>query len=210
MSKPSPNLKIDVVGARQISVALTSSFSPAQMVGASREIGYNCQERTADHIARASVSRHKTADRLGAVYTKYLEFAPGRTRSVGTHGNAIESSDATAYGVSINVLNTEGVARAYHDVTIRPRMAKALTIPVHADAYGRRVADLKAEGRAIFRPKGTRLLVEELPGGKMRPLYALVKSVTLPQDPGLMPSDSDYSEWASDTLDALAELLLAL
>lgn len=41
---------------------------------------------------------------------------------------------------SINI-NIPGASRAFHDVTILPVHAKALTIPMHASAYGKKASD---------------------------------------------------------------------
>ena len=80
-----------------------------------------------------------------------------------------------------------GIARALRDVIIRPRRAKALTIPLRAEAYGRRPRELeRLSGADLFRPKGTRILATE-EGGRLTPMYALCASVTQRRDPTLLP-----------------------
>ncbi len=221
-------VRIDVKGLAEAKAAVGEMLSPDRLARMNVEIGFSCQERTADHIARASVSRHRTADGLGAQHSRFLEFAPGRVRSLSafTGGGAKPetfSRDATADGVTVVVANTPGLRRAYGPLTVRPVRAKCLTIPLHADAYCRTVAELRAEGRRIFRPKGTGILAEatgetETAAGsdgkphrrrRLRALYALRKSVTLPRDEGLLPGDSEIADWAAETAEAFAELWLS-
>ena len=53
--------------------------SPAVMSAMNKQIGIEVTERLKDFLGEMSVSRHKTADRLGAKPTRYFENAPGRT-----------------------------------------------------------------------------------------------------------------------------------
>ena len=108
----------------------------------------------------------------------------------------MESFDES--GSTIAIKNTPGLSRAFHDITIRPRRAKALTIPLSRISYNKRVADLERDGHEIFRPKGKNILAERKGDDGMRPLYALVKSVTIPKDEGLMPTKGEVREWAAE------------
>lgn len=67
--------------------------------------------------------------------------------------------------------------------TIRAKNAKALTIPIHELARGRRARDLELTGVAIFRPPGTNILATTADDGRLIPLYALVKSVRQAPEP---------------------------
>ena len=215
------DLSFQIEGVERLKRRL-SAFSPQRLASLAREIGYNVQERTADWLAQASVTRHRTADELGAKHTGFLEFAPGRVRSLsrfrggGRDGRPeIHTANESARGVDIVFENTPGLRRAFGPLTIRPVRAKALTIPKDRVSYGRRVSELRAEGHAIYRPKGTRILVEDLKGGKRkqkdgkpnwRVLYLLVGKVTLKHDPKLLPDARAMSDWAADTIEAFAEL----
>ena len=130
-----------------------------------------------NHLRRESGVRHGTADRLEARPTGHLEKGAARVTS---HA----SSDRATVNVPI-----AGIARAFHDLDIRPVRAKALTIPVSAAAYGHRVRELARMGWRIFRPKGHDVLMGSRDGGEAQALYALKKRVVGRQDRTLLPSD---------------------
>jgi len=74
--------------------------------------------------------------------------------------------------------------------TIRPKKAKALTIPMIADAAGRRASDYQsATGNKLFGVKGKNALFEKTEGGSIRAVYALVKQVTQKPWPGALPDE---------------------
>lgn len=203
------DITIRVEGVERLRRSLGAEFSPARMTRLAEAIGYDAQEMTADHMARASVDRHKTADRLGAVHTKFLEFSPGRTRSASPRGGFTMSKDADPTGVTVVVGNTPGLSRAYHDLTIKPGAGKKyLTIPTHADAYGRKAKEFKNQGRRLFvlASKSGNLSLFEKQGKNIVRMYALVKSVTVPKDEGLLPTAKDYQEWAEETAEAFLRL----
>lgn len=218
------DMEIATLGLVRLQQKLGTYISQPAMLQLNREIGINVRERTADHLARASVSRHKVADRLGARHTKFLEFAPARGQLRGgsgynpTYGQAApytEVRDIAKDGVSVVIGNTPGLSRAFRPLTITPKNAKALTIPLHKISYAKRVADLRNEGHEIFRPKGTNILAEEVSVGRgkkkrteLRPLYALIKRVTLPQDSGLLPTPNEINDWAYDTVENYIDALL--
>ena len=200
---------VKVEGVERALAKLDAPLSPARMTKMAEAIGYDAQEQTADHIARASKDRHKTADRLGAVHTKFLEFAPGRTRSSSPKGGFTESKDADPSGVTIVIGNTPGMTRAYHDLMIKPGQGKKyLTIPTHADAYGRKAGEFKDMGRKLFvlASKSGNLSLFEKQGKKLVRMYALVKSVVVPRDAGLLPTDGKYREWATETAEAFIKM----
>ena len=186
-----------------INDVVSDSFRRTMM----RRIAIRVREGISDYISRASVSRHKCADRLGARHSKFLEFASarGQTRSesayVGANKPYIEAKDITDDYATIEIGNTPGLRRAFGALTITPKKASALTIPIDKIAYARRVSELKNEGVNIFRPKNTNILATSEGGSKkkLRPLYALVKSVTIPQDKGLLPKKQEIQDWALET-----------
>ena len=92
-------------------------------------------------------------------------------------------------GDSLGVIGTvnvdiPGISRAYHDVTIRPIRARALTIPIHQSAYGKKVADFND----LFKPKGKNILARNV-NGQLVAMFALAKSAFQKQDSSLMPPD---------------------
>jgi hypothetical protein len=113
-------------------------------------VGADIHGRVQEHIGDMSVSRHKTADRLGAGRTGYYEQARGR----------VVLREVTPERATVVIENTPGLSRAYHDLHIQPVRARWLTIPIHRDAYAMRVADLRGMGHKIFRPGKARILAE--------------------------------------------------
>ena len=137
------------------------------------------------HFRSAVAPRHGTAQRLNAVPTGYWANPTTYTQ---LQGNEI-------------TITKPGIARALGPVTIRPKRGKALTLPIAALAYGKRVADLRHTlGKPIFRPKGTRLLAYQEDDGSLKPLYALVGKVTQPQDATLLPPEETVHTALQDAL----------
>ena len=134
------------------------------------------------HLARVSETRHATANRLGAPPSGFWKDVEKAVR-LHTHANDAEVS-----------VTHPGIARAGRDVLIRPRRAKALTIPLRAEAYGKRPREFaNLSGAALFRPKGTRVLATE-EGGRLTPMYALCASVTQRRDPTLLPDQKTIDD----------------
>lgn len=202
---------VEVTGIQEVYDQLLKEFGPDQLVNLNRKIGLVIREKTSDHIARASVSRHKCADRLGARHTKVLEFAPARGKAEivkGKNGASACIEDVSALGVSVVFRNAPYLIRGMRDVVVTPKRARALTIPIDKTSYGYSVRELKAKGHDIFRVKGTRILAETKGKGKkarLRALYCLTSRTVTPHDPGLLPSNDDFKTWALDTMEAFVE-----
>lgn len=205
----------------QITVALTGEEAVVRRISVmtskktarelNRHIGNVVLERVKDFLDQMAATRHKTADRLGAPHSKFLEYASGRVAG-SPLGQTTQLESADENGALIAIKNTPGLSRAFHDLRITPKKAKALTIPLSRVSYNKRVADLRREGHEIFRPKGTNILAEAKSAksskdGKpaLRPLYALVHSVTIPKDEGLLPQDSQIRDWAVDAAEGYFE-----
>lgn len=163
-------------------------------VALNRKMGESVLELVKDHLAAMSVTRHKVADRLGAPHSKFFEDAPGRTVLEGVGEK----------GATVTIKNTPGLSRAFHDLVIRPKRARALTIPIHRVAVHKRVADLRREGHDVFRPRGTNVLAEPSAGKKdgLRPLYVLVRKAVVPQDEGLLPTKAQIRDRMEDVAEA--------
>ena len=88
-----------------------------------------------------------------------------------------------------------GLKRAWEDVEIRPGPGKrALTLPRAAIAYGRTVAEVRALGWTVFRPKGTNWLMGSHEGDKSATLlYTLVGGVVQRRDPSLLPPQGEIA-----------------
>ena len=162
------------------------------------------EKGTRDYIVHvAAPTRHTTANRLGAQPTGYLERAANGVRGVGTQEAAevIISGDVGIFS------RTDG------PVTITPKAPKKyLTLPAIAEAYGRRAGEFADLSVLIFRKRGSAELLLALGteigegANKERTVfYWLKKSVTLPQDRELLPSDDDYLQMAEEAADKWIE-----
>ena len=142
-----------------------------------------------NHLSRIAPRHHISAHRLGATPTGHIEKG-----ARATHFTA--SSDSAEVIIPI-----AGLSRAFRPLTITPRTANALTLPVSSHSYGKRVGELRANGWNIFRPKGKDTL-----WGKLQdeddavPLYVLKKRVQLKQDRSLLPSDAELGGTASKAI----------
>jgi len=160
-------------------------------------IARRAESLTRRHIAAEIPKRHKTADRLGARPTHAL--------------NAKDvTSDFDGDGASVTVGGLP-FARTFKDVEIKPTGGRrALTIPIHAEAYGKRVEELKGEGWDFFRAgkkedADRQTLFGRNPSGEVIPMYKLLRSVELKQDRTLLPSDEEYEGVAHDAIEYLIE-----
>lgn len=147
-----------------------------------RTAAYGLLTLCRNHIKLEASRRHATANRLGATPTGHLEEAAM---------TMVSTADATAGEVQIF---SPGFRRVFGSLSIAPRTARALTLPLDADSYGKRASKLRREGWQLFRSpaKGLRaILLGKHPGtGEVKALYLLRARVTLPQDRTLLPSDN--------------------
>lgn len=189
---------------------LSLVVSPARFMMLSRHVAERTTEFVRDHLDKMAKTRHRWAKKLGARPTHHFEYASGRVGGANRDGlpQSTDPSDVTATGFKVSIRNTPGILRAFGPVTAKPRNGKWLTIPIHKDAYGKRVADLRREGRVIFRPGKARILAEaekKVVGRgkkrrverKLRPLYALCKETTARRDRGILPTREALREKAA-------------
>lgn len=131
------------------------------------------------HLSGLAASRHATAARLGASPTGHIRAQAARCAMADDKGALI-------------TIGIPGIGRAFHDIEIRPKRARAITIPVHRLAYGKTVYEL-ARTRTIFKPKGKNYLATTEDDGTLTVLYLLRASVRQPRDPSLLPTRADIS-----------------
>lgn len=136
-----------------------------------------------NYLVSLAARRHATATELGAKATGHIAKGARKT---------VFHADEHHGEVDIPI---PGISRAFHDIEIRPKHAKALTIPVHPMAYGRRVLELQLLGWKTFIPKpkdGALMagLVMGVRDGEVAPLYILKQRVRQRQDRSLLPHDS--------------------
>jgi len=145
------------------------------------------------HVLDYARAHHNTASRLGARPTGHFEEAVDSI-SYGPDGDGSAS-------VKIPI---PGFRRVFEPLTITPKNAKALTIPIAAVAYGRRARELEHMGFNLFKTskrnggKSGVLYGQREGDDEITPLYALKARVNLPQDRSMLPSDGDMSQAAAD------------
>ncbi len=142
------------------------------------------------HIRSYMRTKHTTAHMLAA-----------RPRGHYEKGAAAITMSADSTGAEVRI-PIPGISRAWGDVQIRPGPGKqALTLPKAALAYGRKVAEVRALGWKVFRPKGTNWLMGTRDGDEAPTLlYTLVAGVIQRRDPSLLPSQGEIAATATDAL----------
>ena len=136
------------------------------------------------HIRAYMRTKHTTAHMLGARPTGHYE-----------KGAAAITMTADASGAEVRI-PIPGIDRAWNDIQIRPGPGKrALTLPRAAVAYGRTVAEVKALGWKVFRPKETNWLMGTKGDDRETPtlLYTLVGGVVQRRDPSLLPPQGEIA-----------------
>lgn len=173
-----PNVTVSVDSKTPALKALLAALSPAGRKAIHARSAVRLFAVIKRHLIGLAASRHDSASRLGAVPTGHL--AKAAERMTQTHDSE---------GGAVNIYSP-GFKRVFESFTIFPRVAKALTIPIHPLAYGKRVYEVQPlVGYGIFRPKGTNILAYS-EGGKLIPLYFLAKKAFIKQDRSLLPDDS--------------------
>lgn len=141
------------------------------------------------HVSRESLRRHFSARRLGAQPTGHLEKG----------ARAVTFFASPASGEVI--IPIPGISRAFQDLEIIPNHAKALTIPMNAHSYGRRVAELRALGWNFFKMgKESSGILFGRREEEVVPMYVLKTRVRQAQDRSLLPSDADVARSAASAM----------
>lgn len=136
------------------------------------------------HIRGYMRTKHHSANALGARPTGHYE-----------KGAAAITMSADSSGSEVRV-PIPGLKRAWEDMPIRPGPGKrALTLPRAAVAYGRTVAEVRALGWTVFKPKGTNWLMGTKGGDRetLTLLYTLVGGVVQRRDPSLLPPQGEIA-----------------
>ena len=145
------------------------------------------------HVHAYARTHHESASRLGAQPTGHFEDAVDSI-SYGPDGN----------GAAAVTIPIPGFARVFGNLTITPRNAKALTIPINSISYGRRAGEVRHLGFTLSKfgkKEGGQdgVLYGYRDGDDhIEPLYALKRRVTLRQDRSMLPSDGDMTKAAQD------------
>ena len=124
---------------------------------------------------------YTTRNHFSTIYPGSRHWSPSKV-----HPKAAAGLEAS---IDIDV---PGVTRAYHDIDIVPKYRRALTIPVHRSAYGKKAADF--DDLFIFKNKNGNAFLARNQGGSLAMMFLLVKRVHQRKDSRLMPSDETYAE----------------
>ena len=145
------------------------------------------------HVHAYARVHHDSANRLGAQPTGHFEDAVDSI-SYGPDGN----------GAAAVTIPIPGFSRVFGDVTVTPRNAKALTIPINSISYGRRAGEMRRLGFTLFKfgkkEGGVNGVLYGYRDGDdhIEPLYALKSRVPLRQDRSMLPTDEDMTAAAQD------------
>lgn len=167
------NVQIDASRAAARLQAAGQAIAPARLHAVMGRAALNL---VVNHLR----SRNQTPNRLGGRRTNYYSRAADATSM---------RHDETAATIAVSQV---GFRLHYRGGTVVPVNRRALTIPIHAAAHGRRASEFPG----IFRvnPEGgspDALLADKpVEGGPLRFLYVLKKSVTLQADPSVLPSEA--------------------
>lgn len=178
------------------------AFSYQRVTAMNRRVSDFLVKRFAQYIYDRSLTRHKSADRLGAPHTGVLEFSRGMNPSYTRRGGKIFGR-VTGGSAEIAIQGVPGLARAERALDIFPRKANALTIPVAKESYAKTAKKMSDAGWRLFVPNrkrykavGNGILMGSL-GGVTKPLFLLRKSVHVRRDPHLLPSSRMVADWTS-------------
>ena len=191
-------LRIEVTNNVDAAILLTKALQDvvADRQTINQELAIKATLLTQRHLYKIAPSRHKTAERLGATPTGYLSIIAEHLEPY---------ADNRSAKVLLNgLVGAEIFARTLGPVVVVPKRVNWLTIPAAAESYGRRARSF-SDLKFIPFPSGTRALarvkIVMVPGKRKtlikkrvpEVLYWLRKSVTLPMDRGLLPSDEEYA-----------------
>lgn len=149
----------------------------------------------AELIRRHLVEKDQTPNQLGGRRTHFYAAAAQQTFWTAAEDHA-----------EVTVAK-DGIRQRLLGGTIRPVNAKALTIPIAAEAYGRRASEFGPELRLLKSnggPDGNTVGVLVLGEGvNAQALYVLRTLVTQEADPSVLPEDDDLMAAAREGLEEL-------
>lgn len=93
-----------------------------------------------------------TRNHFSTIYPGSTHYSPDKVQPA-----SISNGTNPSAAVDVDV---PGVTRAYHDLDIRPKFRRALTIPMHREAYGRRASSF--DNTFVLKKKnGSRFIVQK-------------------------------------------------
>ena len=151
-------------------------------------------------------------------HMRMLESTRGKYPS-GKRDNHFKPEDVQSpvvNGETVSVgITTPGITRALHDIIIRPVEARALAIPLHADAYGYQPREYnmihpKGSKDRIFliKAKSGNAFLAKNNGKELVLMYILKDSVYQRRDPTLLPTTEEMQSAFTDAVDEAVKTIL--
>lgn len=148
--------------------------------------------------ALAAVLGREANNRLRVHFRRKQNAEPNKLGGKRTNfwravANSVQSPIIAADGLTIRVgINHPAIAQKYYGGVITAKRAKALTIPVSQEAYGRTAETLEAEKNiklfVMPREFGSGLLVAAMADKSIKVHYVLRRSVRQQKDPDALPT----------------------
>lgn len=110
---------------------------------------------------------HTVRNHFRTIYPDSKHYDPDKVQPLEIHNGANPSAS-----VEIDV---PGITRAYHDMLIKPRFKRALTIPMHRAAYGKKAADF--DNTFIVKKKNGNAFIAQKQGSQLVFLFRLARQV---------------------------------
>lgn len=152
---------------------LAANLSGPERTRVSQAMGSEVRLALVAHFRQLGETRHTTADRLGGARTGFIA-------QLAENFDQASTVSVDEEGVSITMRHPV-ITRGLRDVSIVPKAAKFLALPMNGIAYGRRPREF-AEVQFVHRGEEIRTDIAA---------FALVRSVTQRRDPTLLPSMDD-------------------
>lgn len=191
-------IRVDETNFLRFERTLTKLVSAEALERLSKAAADRVAEKMRDHFLEKDTKGNK---RGWSRSNFWGEIARATTR--GTSGDAVADVIVGDRRLAIHVYG--GV--------VRPKERRALTVPLHPMAKGKRVSVLQGElGVKIFplKPKrgrrDTRGILAAKIGGKVVALYALRSKVTIPRDPEALPSPEQLKPALQETFEDWYEI----
>ena len=143
----------------------------------------------------AEMGKEAGAIRLNQLFRDHFAALHNERHRDGGSGFYAKASDSvfhrvTREGIYVGT-KQQGLRQRLKGGEIRPRKAKALTIPIHPDAYGKRASDSSLGDLFMIRSQSGVALLGRSDGDQFIPYYLLLKSVNQDADPSVIPSEAD-------------------
>ena len=130
----------------------------------------------------AQVLEEETRQHVSERYPGSKHWDPSKVNASASESTGQKSQGSIEIGIP-------GASRAFHDVTIMPKNAEHLAIPIHSSAKGKSPRDFTD----LFKPEGKNVLMQKQDTGIVA-MFALAEQAFQKRDSTLLPTDAKYAE----------------